>query len=451
MASTTDQSATQALLDYAGREDRYEKSAAELLPLQLEAINARFKERLSEIKLLQNRADTGGITEIKSAADVVPLLFAHTAYKSYPENWLFEGKWDRLGRWLSTVSTGDVALPDGEIANFDDWLKRLEEQGHFVGCSSGTTGKCAMMDCTMHDLEFGGNDLIDAIRWSGLDPKNDRRIVGLGQVAMTAKNMLTGRPMAEAISMRDHPPVSPNVPPITIGGIVEMVTLRKKMADGTAKPSEVEYYETVSAQRAKDMESSVEQAADLLIENRHLPLHILGMLGPLYKVAEIVRSRGFTGKDFQPNTTFLAGGLKRAAVPENYREIIFDTFNLAEDRVCQSYSMQELNSQCPRCSEGRYHVPPWMLLLLLDESGENLIEPTETGEHEGRAAFFDISLEGRWGGVISGDKIEVSWAPCGCGNRSPSINPDIQRYADTEGGDKIACSGTIDAYVRGAS
>jgi hypothetical protein len=53
--------------------------------------------------------------------------------------------------------------------------------------------------------------------------------------------------------------------------------------------------------------------------------------------------------------------------------------------------------------------------------------------------------------VISGDKIRVSWAPCACGNRSPSVAENIQRYADTAGGDKIACSGNIDAYVRGVA
>src|ERR1019366_3604051 len=104
----------------------------------------------------------------------------------------------------------------------------------------------------------------------------------------------------------------------------------------------------------------------------------------------------------------------------------------------------------PRCSAGRYHMAPWVVLLLLDESGENLIEPCFDGEVEGRAAFFDMSMDGRWGGVISGDKIRATWGRCDCGRASPSVADDIQRYADLASGDKIACSGTIDAYVRGA-
>lgn len=75
----------------------YDVPAPELLPLQLEAANELFQDRLGRIRLLQNRADEAGITEVKTREDLVPLLFAHTAYKSYPEGWLVEQKWDRLG------------------------------------------------------------------------------------------------------------------------------------------------------------------------------------------------------------------------------------------------------------------------------------------------------------------------------------------------------------------
>ena len=106
----------------------------------------------------------------------------------------------------------------------------------------------------------------------------------------------------------------------------------------------------------------------------------------------------------------------------------------------------------PRCQAGhRYHVPPWMVVLPLDKNGDNLLPGVGQGQVEGRAAFFDLSMDGRWGGVISGDKIRFTYEPCACGNRSPSVHEDIQRYADMASGDKIACAGTIDAYVRGVA
>ena len=75
----------------------------------------------------------------------------------------------------------------------------------------------------------------------------------------------------------------------------------------------------------------------------------------------------------------------------------------------------------------------------------------DQGEVQCRAGLFDLSMDGRWGGVISGDRIEVDFGPCACGAATPSIRDTIVRYADLEGDDKIGCAGTIDAYVRGLS
>jgi hypothetical protein len=451
-AMTLDSQVSQ-LVSLVDAENPFDMAFSEVLPRQLEAINERFQDRVHKIKLLKNRAETGAITQVRRMADVVPLLFAHTAYKSYPEGWLVEQKWDRLGRWLDTVSTNRVAPMslDG-IQGLDDWLGRLGEQGHYVSCSSGTTGKCAMMNATQVDLDFAGHALLRGLVFGGLAPNHDRRMISLGQVAATPRNRATGRPMTEALSAPGVEPFYPQVPPITIGGITEMVTLRKKMSDGTAKPGEVARYEAEAALRAKAIESAVQQAADALIDSRHMKLHITGMLGPMYQVAELVRSKGYSAKDFSPeNSAFLSGGLKRAVLPPDYREFIFETFNLTTERICQAYGMQEISTTAIRCKAGRYHMAPWVMLLLLDESGDHLIEPTASGELEGRAAFFDLSLDGRWGGVISGDKIRATWERCACGNRSPSVGEDIQRYADMASGDKIACAGTIDAYVRGVT
>ncbi len=445
--------AVDRLVGLVDAENPFDYDFSEVLPQQLAAANERFQSRVDKIKLLHNRAETAGVSGVGKMSDIVPLLFAHTAYKSYPEGWLSEQKWDRMGRWLDTVSTNRVAPMNTDgIDGLDDWLARLGEHGHYVSCSSGTTGKCAMMNATMADLEFSGHSLLQGMIWAGLAPNRDRRMISLGQIAATPRNAASGRPIFEAFNTPDAMPFVPNLPPITIGGITEMVVLNKKIADGTAKPAEISHYEAQAAARQRAMESAVEQVADALIDSRHMRLHIMGMFAPMYKAAELVRARGYRGKDFSPeNTGFVAGGLKRAQLPPNYREIIFETLNLSPERLCQSYGMQEINTNAVRCKAGRYHLPAWLLLLLLNESGEHLIEPATGGEIEGRAAFFDLSLDGRWGGVISGDKVRVSYDPCACGNRSPSVHPDIQRYADMASGDKIACAGTIDAYVRGVS
>ena len=85
------------LLDMILRDDRYDLPAAELEPLRLEAAREYFAERREQIAVLRRRADDTGVTEIRSFEDIVPLLFSHTVYKSYPQNLVEQGKWAALG------------------------------------------------------------------------------------------------------------------------------------------------------------------------------------------------------------------------------------------------------------------------------------------------------------------------------------------------------------------
>jgi hypothetical protein len=229
-----------------------------------------------------------------------------------------------------------------------------------------------------------------------------------------------------------------------------MVVLRKAMADGTAKPEDIAEFERISAERQKLVADAVGITARAVVEARHHKLHVTGLWSGLYEVAKAVRDMGYSAKDFNPeNSIYVGGGLKRAKLPADYREFVYETFNIRPERNYQNYSMQELHSGMPRCrAGGRYHVPPWVVPLILDKSGDKLL-PIAPTEYEGRAAFFDLSIDGRWGGVISGDRISIDFSPCACGQKGASIRDDIVRYADLEGDDKIGCAGTVDAYVRG--
>jgi hypothetical protein len=433
--------------------DRFDLPLAEVEPTQLQAADELLQDRIGKIRLLQNRAETGGVKAIREPADIVPLLFAHTTYKSYPESWLTEQKWDRLVKWLDTVSTHRVVgIDTANVSDIDDWIRRLEAAGHFVSCSSGTTGKCAMMNASAADMEWNRRDSVAAFSWgSGVEPARDRKMFGLAPVAHVPRNLSIRHALIDAFAIPGSTSFAYPVPPITIGKITGMVALRKRIADGTAKPAEIAAHEATAKERQEAMDKAVGIAAEALVKSRHEKLFLSGMWAALYQVAEAVRAMGYSGKDFHPeNSLYVGGGLKGAVLPPNYREYVLETFNLPREDVFYMYGMQELASAMPRCRSGRYHVPPWVICLVLDQGGDNLL-PRTSGEIEGRAAFFDVALDGRWNGVISGDKVAVDYGECACGRSSPSIRDNINRYADGPGGDKISCAGTIDAYVRGAS
>lgn len=435
-------------------EDRFDHSHADLRETQVEALDERFQERRDRIRLLAHRAREAGTTEIRGRDDMVPLLFPHSVYKSYPESFLIEEQWDRLGKWLGTVSPYPISpIEASDITDIDDWIERLQANGHYVSCSSGTTGKSAMLLASDKDMAWSRTDTVNVFSWgSGVKPTRDRRMIGVGPVATVPKNMVIAGAQQAAFGDPAKERFRLPIPPITVGSLTKMVVLRRKIADGTAPPEELAEFERTSLQRQETLDKAMIAGADALIEYRDEKLYIAGLWNALYQVAKIVRDRGYSAKDFHPdNCIYVGGGLKRAQLPPDYQEFVHQTFNIPADREFQNYSMQELNSGMPKCRNGnRYHVPPWIVPFVLDDEGNTLL-PHETGEIEGRAAFFDLSLDGRWGGIITGDKISLDFSPCACGNKGPSVRDNIVRYADIKGDDKIGCAGTVDAYVRGLS
>ena len=435
-------------------EDRYNIPLADLRGAQIRAMNERFQERKGQIKLVGHRARESGITEMRSHEDVVKLLLPHTAYKSYPENWLLGKRWDRLSKWLDTVSTHRVPVDKVSGADdIDDWIAKLADNGFFVSCSSGTTGKSAMLVASQKDMDWCKKEAVAAYSWgSGVKPAQDRRMFGMAAVAHVARNLATGEAYTAALQDPNYERFAYPVPPITVGGLTQMVVMRKAIADGTAKPGDIAAFEQMSAARQKSVDDAVGITAQAVVAARHSKIHVTGLWAGLYNVAKAVREMGYSAQDFHPeNSIYVGGGLKRAKLPDDYREFVYETFNIRPEHNYQNYSMQELHSGMPRCrAGGRYHVPPWVVPLILDKAGDNLL-PMIDGEYEGRAAFFDLSLDGRWGGVISGDKISIDFSPCACGSKGPSIRDNIVRYADLEGDDKIGCAGTVDAYVRGVA
>ncbi len=369
--------AADLLLSHMPARTGFDQAYGDIAALQIAAINERFQECVGAIKLLGMRASESGIDEIRSLQDVVPLLFPHTAFKSYPESFLSGKRWDRLTKWLGTVSTKPIDTIDvAGVSDVDSWVRACEAAGHLVSCTSGTTGKPAMLPAVQSDLDFAAREVVEAVQWgSGIRAGDKRTFVSFGATAQSPRNTVTGMALVGAFA--DLTTMAPPAegPGITIGSITRMIELRKAIANGTAKPEEIAEFERESAVRQQALDGALDKAVERLIAVRGERLMIMAMWGPLYQLAEAVRGRGYSAKDFHPeNGVFLGGELKRAKVPDNYKEFIFETLNLSPRFAYQMYGMQETQTSMPRCIEGmRYHIPAWMVCLPLNKEGDNLL------------------------------------------------------------------------------
>lgn len=422
----------------------------ELLELQLAAADERFQELRAKIPVLDRRAADQGVRSIRNLDDAVPLLLSHTVYKSYPASFVTNGQWDRLLKWFGTVSAlpmDDVDIED--VADVDDWVQRLERAGHFIVASSGTSGKNSFIDQSRHDVERVSDLLTRIWGWPRQVPRDNQRVIfsltpaeGPSRTvyAFKAQQEHIGRPGA-TFALSDEP--------LRIGDVNRIMRIQHAMAAGAATPSEVREFESGLSERAGAMAESFRRIARLIDAHRTERLTVLGGWPQFWQLLETFRELGIPGGRFHPDSTFLGGGgTKGLALPEDYQEQVAEFFRPA--RQYRGYGMSETSTHSPMCESGRYHVPPWLIFFVLDESGERRL--TGEGPVTGRSAFIDPIWAGHWGGFVSGDWVTAEFGRCACGRPGPTVGDSVRRAADVLGvsDDKLSCAGAVEAYIRGA-
>ncbi|MFE9442211.1 hypothetical protein ACFYO2_25130 [Streptomyces sp. NPDC006602] len=428
--------------------DTFDQAAEDLREVQLEAAREAFAALRERIPLLRTRAQETGVHEITGLDDLVPLLFSHTSYKSYPVSLITAGRWDRLLRWYTTVSAVEPSDVDMDgVRDIDEWTERITAAGHRPYITSGTSGKVSFLNCDASDLSFLHDILENLTCWPDpLPPKPTRRGYLLAPASGPMRSVDGFRWHAEVFARPGETHLLTE-DPMRVSELMSSALLRRRMAEGTATPQEISSFENASTAREEELGAAVERIVEDIAAHRDEPLLIAGMNNQQFALIQALRARGVPDGSLHPDTLVLSGGgNKGRALPDDY-QAQFAAFYDGVRRV-RSYGMTELQGSCLACEKGNYHVPPWVIPLVLDEAGEKLLDPGR-GVVEGRFAFLDVSLEGRWGGLISGDRVFVDFSPCDCGRAGPVVLPDIQRYGDLGGDDKITCAATLDSYVRG--
>ncbi|MCW2755023.1 MAG: hypothetical protein JWQ32_2434, partial [Marmoricola sp.] len=119
----------------------------ELEELQRQAMKLRFRQHYETIPILRKLADRLGIADLDDFEDVAPLLFSHTAFKSYPSALIDNKRFDLVTRWLDTNTSYDLSGVDASgCTTIDGWIELLDRETPLnVITSSGTTGTLSLI------------------------------------------------------------------------------------------------------------------------------------------------------------------------------------------------------------------------------------------------------------------------------------------------------------------
>ena len=430
---------------------------AELESLQRTAISKRFKEHYESIEMLRTLANRLDIKEVNDFNDLVPLFFAHTAFKSYPASLLDGKRFDLMTRWLGKLTSYDLSAVNAEgCDSIDEWLEYLDEQTPLeVITSSGTTGTISLIPKSktgaLYNMElwkmflfqgFGReptvaelNPEVDVI-W----PNYAKGKLGHLRLAQLLKTAFTGGDESRFHALYND----------AIDTDLMFLASKLRAAAGKGELDRLEIdprllarkkeFEALQARRPKEMSAFFEKCINELQGKR---VFMTSAYSIMYDIAKAGLERGIKGIFAKNSAILTGGGTKGVVLPENFLEIINEF--LGVDRIQEGYGMSEISALHWACEQGHYHVQPWTIPFLLNpDTSEPL--PREAVQ-TGRAAFYDILNESHWGGVISGDEITIDWdTPCACGLNSVYIHHDIMRYSEKAGAedDRISCSATED-------
>lgn len=426
--------------------------------IQLAAVNIRLEQRRAQIPVLARLADAQGLASIAAFDHLAKLCFTHDIYKSYPQSLLVRSRFDQLTRWLDRLTWLDLSEVDtAGCTSIDSWLDLLRaETALDVATSSGTSGTMSFFPKSKADFRSS----VECLRiqltqpfapGSGAAPQ-DGPLHVLTPFYRDGYSTVTRLPAYFLeIFCRNDPQRLHTALPFTASADLMWLAgrLRAAQAKGEASAADLppsllarrDEWQRISAEAAGMQASFIRAMVPQLAGERVLALGITGLF---YEIARAGLADGVRAA-FAPGSIVMGGGGGKGVVlPDDAEQVIADFFGV--ERVRGGYGMTEQNFYLVTCEHERLHVPPWVVVLLLDpESGQPL---PRAGVQSGRAAFFDISQDGAWGGIVTGDRITIDHAPCPCGRTTLHLAKTIARFGDGTGGDdKISCAAAPSAQA----
>ena len=439
--------------------EAFQMKPAEVEQVQLAGLRRRFDALRPRLPAVDRLAQGQGITEIRAVEDIVPLLFPHTVYKSYPLSFLEQGRFDRLTKWLQGLTTCDLSGVDvAGVDTIDGWIGAIERATELRPIHSfGTTGKLSFIPRTRAQVRKTVRINARAIRdFHGSGSGPDLLVSHMPLISPSyrygASAIIRGmEAMAEDYaggfdnSLFLHPDAYFSADIASLAGRMKAAEARGEQGQLSLSPALLARREEFARREqsaAQDMDRFFAEAARRFGGQ---DVFMFAVWPILFEWAEEGLKRGVRNVFGTGSVLTTGGGSKGRVLPADYKETIFKF--LGFERHFEFFGMSELMANAPRCEEGNFHVPPVIVPFVLDpDSGAPL---DRTGTATGRLALMDLLPDSYWGGFVTGDEVTLSGPadPCACGRTGHYIHSTIRRFSEAQGGDdKINCAGAPEAH-----
>jgi len=362
---------------------------------------------------------------------IVNGLMLHELFKSYDPAWLAGRDFAAMTAWLDGVCSRAAGIDAAGIVDLGTWRDRLRTKGLFLSFSSGTSGRMSFVPRDLHTwkaLVTNGRSYTDESWRTG--PDGGR--LGFDCLVLGPRGGGTGILDAGAglarTAERSHFLFDRELTPDALR------ELGPAWGGGATGPWAGDLEEACALAFAFIRDSRAEGRRMLIFGPPFLAWRfcqrIAASCGRLEAPAESLLVTGGGWKSFRGER------LSRSEL----RRLAQATMGIDTARCIDAYSTSELTCTFSTCREGRYHVPPLVEAVVLDEA----LAGEVGGTGFGTLGFLDPFAASYPGFVITGDQGLLSQGDCGCGLSGTFIEGEIQR---AEGLEVRGCGGVLESLT----
>ncbi|HEY7816754.1 MAG TPA: hypothetical protein VIG29_00940, partial [Vicinamibacteria bacterium] len=414
----------QQLLRAAGEWSRGLEPTPEMEEVRHEAIRVNHLRYGALIPYYRHIAEDQGLLGPLGVDDIVQNLLFPGLFKTYEARWLEERDFAAMTEWLGNVSTRRPEVDLGDVADLNGWRQRLRSAGIFLSYSSGTSGHMSIVprDALSFKALCTNSSAYADSKWSagpdGSPRPFDCLVAGPkgGGMGILGAGVGLARSAARAHFLYDV-----ELPDELVHGAA---------GDAAKGGALARFLEAAGAAHGDHYDRAFEFVRQAIADAR--PLLIFGAPFQIRWLCEALSSRGEALEAVSGSTVVTGGGWKafsgeRISQTE-LRRLAQQTFGIDPAHFIDAYSTAELNCTLSSCREGRYHVPPLLEAVVLDEA----LMGAAGQEGYGTLAFLDPFAVSYPGFVITGDQGRLARERCPCGLSGWFIDGEIERSRDAE-------------------
>lgn len=412
--------------------------------LRTQAILINHAHYLETIPMYRKLADEAGISELEDTGPIKhELMSTDDIFKSYNQEWLDNRDFGRMNEWLGSIFSEDVDINTDGVSTIDEWIDRLTAGGIVPAYSSGTTGRFSFVPrceyawrlfttapiCYLTPLLM---EMKIGSWWQRLAIKPVAKLLSPDAFAGILSRF--GLPDYDGIFLNFR---KGNMGIQLVGQEFSKIFPRSYFLYDIDLSASALRCITRGAQNEEDQKILDEFKAATIGRKDENYQRVIGhikqstangqkvfLFGAPYQLKELCElMSGRREKVPLKDNSFImfGGGWKSFEGDKIEREVLVgmiqEIFDVPDELIVEGYSMTEINGVMPRCEYGRFHMPPIVEPVVLDED----LVPLEGSDLSGAFGFLDPFAVSYPGFIITGDNVRMVEETCECGLTGPAI------------------------------